>query len=236
MYVNSVFRRRVVPSALTGLGDTSSQQVQIDSGDVLGLGDKLRAEQTRLANLAQLMRQSPALANTIGPDGKRLIDNLVIQQTALNDLITKYVQAYVAIFGQAPVGLGIAPILVAAAVAVLLSYIATHLYLEKQKNDLLEQQAQAAMLAEQNRASIIDMAQQKQDEATAKAAAGDQTGAADAAAMASSLLAQAGTPGTGTAPQSTAPQSFTDFIKANAIPIALTVGAIVLVPKLMDRF
>jgi hypothetical protein len=234
VYVNSLFRRRIVPSMLTGLGDVSSQTVQVDTTDVLNLGNQLRAEQTRLTNLTQLMRQDSALANTIGPDGKRLIDTVVVQQTALNDLITKYVQVYVSIFGQAPVGLG-NPILIAAAVVVILSYVAAQLYLLKQKNDVLEQQAQAATLAEQNRASIIDQAQQKQAEAAAKAAAGDAAGAADATATANALLAQAGTPGTGAAlpPGS---QSFTDFLKANAIPIALTVGAIVFVPKLMDRF
>ncbi len=224
MYVNPIFRRRILPG-LTGLGDTSTTPVQVDTADVLNLGNQLRAEQTRLQNLLALMRQSPALAQAIGRD-------VTAQQAALGDLTAKYVGVYTAIFGQAPAGLG-NPILVAAAVVVILSYVAAQLYLVKQKNDVLEQQAQAAMLAEQNRASILDLAQQKQDEAAAKAAAGDTTGAADATAAANALLAQAGTPGT--APRPPGSQTFADWIKANWIPVALTVGAIVVGPRLINR-
>jgi hypothetical protein len=224
MYVNPIFRRRVLPG-LTGLGDTSATPVQVDSADVLNLGNQLRAEQTRLQNLLALMMQYPDLARAIGADVTK-------QQAALGDLISKYVGVYTAIFGQAPAGLG-NPILVAAAVVVILSYVAAQLYLVKQKNDVLEQQAQAQMLAEQNRASILDMAQQKQDQAAAQAAAGDTTGAADSTAAANALLAQVGTPGTPPPPPGS--QSFTDWIKANWIPVALTVGAIVVVPRLIDR-
>lgn len=224
MYVNPVFRRRPDPSLL-GLGDTSSTNVQVDTTDVLGLGDQLRTAQARLTNLLGQMRQDPELARAIGRD-------VTAQQAALGDLTAKYVGVYYSIFGQNPVGLG-NPIVVAAAVAIILSYIAAQLYLFHQKQDVLEQQAKAQILVEQNRASMIDMAQQKQDSADQKAAAGDAAGAADDRATASVILQQAGIPG-GVPPPGGA-QSFGDWIKANWLTLALIGGAAFVVPKLIDR-
>lgn len=219
-----MFRRRVVPS-LAGLGDSSSS-VQVDTADVLGMGDQLRSEQARLTNLLALMRQSPELARTIGRDVTK-------QQAALGDLIAKYVGVYTAIFGQRPVGLG-NPVLVAAAVAVILSYVAAQLYLMKQKNDVLEEQARVQMITEQNRGALINQAQQKQATAWDLKNSGDAAGAAAAQAEADQIFLQAGVPGSsGTPPPGT--QTLTDWLKANWITVAAIGGAIFIVPKLMDR-
>lgn len=227
MYVNQLFRNPR-PVHLSGLGDTSSTPVQVDTADVLSLGDQLRSAQARLSNLLGQMRTDPDLARAIGRD-------VTAQQQALGDLTAKYVGVYNAIFGQSPVGLG-NPVLVAAAVVVILGYVTAQLYLWHQKQSVLEQQAQAQILAEQNRSSIIDMASQKQDEAAAKAAAGDSTGAADAQAAANAMLVQAGIPGTAAVgPPPPGTQTFSDWIKANWITVAAIGGAIFIVPRMMDR-
>jgi hypothetical protein len=223
MYVNPLFRRR--PASL--LGDASSTQVQLDTADVLSIGGQLRDAQSRLTNLLAQMRNDADLARAIGRD-------VTAQQAALGDLTAKYVGVYTAIFGQAPVGLG-NPIVVAAAVAVILSYVVAQLYLWHQKQDVLDKQAQAQILAEQNRASIIDMAQQKQDEAAQKAAAGDAQGAADARAAAAAMLTQAGVPGGAVPPPPGTPQSLSEWIKANWIPVVAVGAAIFIVPRMMDR-
>ncbi len=222
--VNSVFRG---PARLRGLGD-SGGSVQVDTADVLGMGQSLRAEQARLTNLLAQMRTDPELARAIGRD-------VTAQQAALGDLISKYVGVYYAVFGQAPVGLGF-PVAVAAAVAIILSYIAAQLYLMKQKNDVLEQQARAQILAEQNRGAIINEAQQKQQTAWDLANAGDAAGASAAQESANALFAQSGTPGLmtpGTPPPP--PQGVADWLKANWITVAAIGGAIFIVPKIMGR-
>jgi mannitol-specific phosphotransferase system IIBC component len=173
------------------------------------------------------MRVEPSLAQAIGRD-------VTAQQAALGDLTSKYVGVYTAIFGQAPVGLG-NPILIAAAVAVILSYVAAQLYLWHQKQDVLEKQAQAQMLAENNRASILEAAQQQQDAAAQQAAAGDAAGAATTQANALALFAQAGVPGGAAVPPPPGTQTFSDWIKANWLAVAGIAGAIFIVPKLVDR-
>jgi hypothetical protein len=226
-YVNPIFETPRVPRRrLAGLGDTSSTPVQVDTADVLNLGQSLRDAQTRLTNVEAQMRQDPDLARAIGA-------SVTAQQAALGDLISKYVGVYTAIFGQAPVGLG-NPILVAAAVAVILAYVTAQLYLWHQKQDVLEQQAQAQILAEQNRASIIQMAQQKQADAQTQAAAGDAAGAADSQSAAMALLQQAGIPGTAPPPPPGG-QTFGDWIKANWLPVAAVGAAIVFLPRVMER-
>lgn len=223
MYVNSLFRLRAAATP-TGLGDTASTSVQVDSASVLDLGAKLRTEQARLTNLLAQMRTDPELARAIGRD-------VTAQQAALGDTIAKYVGVYTAIFGQRPVGLGLAPIAIAAGVAILLAAAWAEWYEINKKNNSLELQAQAQVLAEQNRASLLDQAQQKLDEAAQKEAAGDSVGAADARGAAAALTAQAGTPGPG-APQPPGSQSFGDWIKANWITVAIIGGAIVIIPRL----
>ncbi len=218
-----MFRRR--PDNLIALGDTSSTMVQIDSSDVLGLGDQLREAQARLTNLLGQMRQDPELARAIGRD-------VTAQQAALGDLTAKYVGVYYSIFGQNPVGLGAAQLLVAAVVVGIVVYIAANIRAWFKKQEVLEQQAQAQILAEQNRASLIDMAQQKQDDAAKKAAAGDTAGAAADQDAANAILQNAGIPGTGAQPGT---QTFSDWIKANWITVAAIGGAIFLVPRLIDR-
>lgn len=213
---------------LAGLGDTSSTPVQIDTSDVLSLGDQLRSAQSRLTNLVAQMRSDPSLAQAIGP-------SVTAQQAALGDLIAKYVGVYNGIFGQNPVGLG-NPILIAAAVAVILSYVAAQLYLWHQKQDVLEQQAQAQILAENNRASMITAANQAQASANAKAAAGDTAGAAQDQATANTLFSQIGTPGSGAMPPPPpGSQTFADWIKANWIVVAGIGAAVFVVPRLIGR-
>lgn len=224
--VNPMFERPTVRTRLRGLGDSSQTPVQVDTTDVLNLGASLRNAQTRLTNIVNQMRQDPDLARAIGAD-------ITAQQAALGDLTSKYVGVYTAIFGQPPAGLG-NPILVAAAVAVILGYVTAQLYLWHQKQDVLEQQAQAQILAEQNRASIIQMAQQKQNDAQTQAAAGDAAGAADSQAAAMALLQQAGVPGTQPPPPPQT-QSFTDWIKANWMLVAGAGAAVVVLPKILGR-
>lgn len=226
--VNQTFERSVALGAhrgrMRGLGDASSQQVQVDTSDVLNLGDNLRAAQSRLTAITEQMRQDPDLARAIGA-------NVTAQQAALGDLISKYVGVYTAIFGQPPAGLG-NPVLVAAAVAVILAYVTAQLYLWHQKQNVLEEQAQAAIAAEQNRGAIIAMAQQKQNDAQAAQNAGDAAGAADAQAAAMALLQQAGVPGT-QPPPPPQDQSLGAWLKANWLPVAGITAAIVFVPRLM---
>lgn len=225
--VHPMFERPTFPSrvrTLRGLGDASSTQVQVDTVDVLNLGASLRNAQTRLTNIVAQMRQDADLARAIGAD-------ITAQQAALGDLTAKYVGVYTAIFGQPPAGLG-NPILVAAAVAVIIGYVTAQLLLWHQKQDVLEQQAQAQILAEQNRASIIAMAQQKQNDAQTQAAAGDAAAAADSQAAAMALLQQAGIPGA-QPPPPPGTQSFTDWVKANW-PIVAGVGAaVVFLPRIL---
>lgn len=225
-FVNPVFQRRFVPG-FRGLGQAAdSQQVQIDTSDVLNLGDSLRTAQTRLTTITAQMRNDPDLARAIGP-------SIVAQQAALGDLTSKYVGVYTAVFGQPPAGLG-NPILIAAAVAVILTYVATNLYLWHQKQDVLEQQAQAQILAEQNRQAIIQMATQKQNDAQNQAAAGDAAGAADSQAAAMALLQQAGVPGT-QPPPPPGGQTFADWIKANWLPVVGIGAALFVLPKIAGR-
>lgn len=224
MYVNRLSRGR---TTLRGLGADSSA-VQVDTAEVLNLGQSLRSAQARLTNLLAQMRTDPELARAIGRD-------VAAQQAALGDLIAKYVGVYTAVFGQAPVGLG-NPVLVAAAVAIILSYVAAQLYLFHQKQDVLERQAQAQILAEQNRAALINEAQQKQQAAWDLAKAGDTAGASAAQESANALFNQAGTPGLmtpGVPPPP--PQGLGDWLKANWITVAAIGGAIFVVPKIMGR-
>jgi hypothetical protein len=230
-FVSPTFQRRFVPGfrGLTGLGQAApptadSTQVQVDTADVLNLGQSLRDAQTRLTNLLAQMRQDPELARQIGP-------SVTAQQAALGDLTARYVGVYTAIFGQPPAGLG-SPLLVAAAVAVILAYVTAQLYLWHQKQDVLEEQAKAQILAEQNRQSIIQMAQQKQNDAQQQAAAGDAAGAADSQAAAMALLQQAGTPGLQPAPPPGA-QGFADWIKANWLPVVGIGAGLILLPRMM---
>lgn len=210
-YVNPMFSTRQTP-ALRGMGAMgASTDVQVDTADILNLGQQLRDAQAHLTTLFQSMQASPSVALAIGRD-------VTAQQQKLGDLISRYVYVHTAVFGQAPVGLG-NPVLVAAAVAVILAYVGANLYLWWQKQNVLESQAQAAILAEQNRAAIIDMAQQKQTSADQKAAAGDAAGAAADQAAADQILQQAGIPGA-TAPAPPAGGTFSDWIKANWIPVA----------------
>lgn len=222
--VNQMFERP--GRGLRGLGQTSSTNVQVDTADVLNLGNSLRNAQTRLSIVEQQMRDSPDLARAIGA-------GVTAQQSALGDLTAKYVGVYTAIFGQPPAGLG-NPILVAAAVAVILAYVTAQLYLWHQRQDVLEQQAQAQVLAETNRASIIAMAQQKQNDAQTQAAAGDAAGAADSQAAAMALLQQAGIPGAQPPPPPGA-QGFADWLKANWLLVAGVGAAIVIVPRMTGR-
>jgi hypothetical protein len=204
------------------------QNVQLDTADVLNLADDLRAQQARLTNLFQQMQGDPALAAAIGRD-------VTSQQQSLGDLISKYVGVYTAIFGQAPAGLtGLGrlgnPVLIAGAVAIVIGAVAAGLYAWKLRQNVLEQQAQAAILAEQNRGSIISMAQQKQTQADQLAAAGNTQGAADVQNEVNLMLQQAGVPG---APPP--PQNFGDWVKANAVTIGLIGAAVFLVPKFLER-
>lgn len=225
-YVNPMFESR---RRLAGLGDAASTMVQIDSNDVLGIGDQLRSAQADLTNLLQQMRQSPDVARAIGRD-------VTAQQAALGDLISKYVFVYTSIFGQAPPGLGIAPILVGAAIAGAVAIIVAGLAVWWEKERAVNTNAQAAVTAENNRASVIAMAQQKQADAEAKAAAGDAAGAADAQAAAQAILAQAGIPGSALQqPPPPGTQTFSDWVKANWISVALIGGAVVIVPRLINR-
>jgi hypothetical protein len=228
--VNPMYEKSKRLSGLGSLGDTSSTSVTVDTTDVLNLGSSLRDAQSRLTSITSQMRQDPDLARAIGADVTR-------QQAALGDLTAKYVGVYTGIFGQPPAGLG-NPVIVAAAVAVILAYVAAQLYLWHQKQDVLEQQAQAQILAEQNRASLLQMAQQNQNQAAAQAAAGDAAGAADSQAAAAALLAQAGTPGTIQLLQPPPPpgaQGFADWIKANWLPVAGITAAVIFVPRLAGR-
>src|SRR5579864_9173279 len=184
---------------LAGLGDAGSTSVQVDTSDVLNLGDSLRNAQNRLTAIVAQMRQDADLARAIGP-------SVTSQQAALGDLTAKYVGVYTAIFGQPPAGLG-NPVLIAAAVAVILAYVTAQLYLS----------------------------QQKQAAAQAAAAAGDAAGAADANAAAQAMLLQAGIPGAGAPPPPPPPQNFADWIKANWLPVAAVGAAIVFVPRMMGR-
>jgi hypothetical protein len=224
-FVNPMFQRRYAPG-FRGLGDASTD-VQVDTADVLNLGQSLRNAQTRLTNIVAQMRQDPDLARAIGADVTR-------QQAALGDLTAKYVGVYTAVFGQPPVGLG-NPVLVAAAVAIILAYVTAQLYLWHQKQDVLDKQAQAQILAEQNRASLLQIAQQKQQQAADQAAAGDSAGAADSQAAAAALLQQAGVPGMYSPAPPSGAQSFADWIKANWLPVAGIGAAIFIVPRLMSR-
>jgi len=210
---------------LTGMGADTSSSVQVDTADILNLGQQLRDAQSRLTTLVAQMRQDSELAAAIGRD-------VTAQQAQLSDLTSRYVYAYTAVFGQAPVGLG-NPVLVAAAVAILISYVAAQLYLWYQKQKTLEEQAQAQVLAEQNRASVINMAQQQQDIAAKAAASGDSATAATATAAAQQILQEAGIPGQyGPPPPS---QTFSDWIKANWIIAAGIGAAVFFLPKLAGR-
>ena len=223
-FVSPIFERSRV-SRLRGLGDTSSTQVQVDSANVLNLGDDLRSAQARINALVQQMRNDPALAQAIGP-------GVTAQQAQLGDLTAKYVGAYTAIFGQPPAGLGVAPLLIAGAVAVVLASIAAALYVWHEKQDALEQQAQAQTLAEQNRGALITAAQQKQQDAWNAQQSGDTAAAADANAAAMALYQQAGVPGSSAA---TGPQTFTDWIKANWLTVSLIAAGIYIVPRVVER-
>lgn len=224
MYVvNSMFESRTLragPRGLGRLGDTSTSQVQVDTTDVLNLGDSLRTAQSRLNNILDQMRQDPALAQAIGPD-------VTAQQAQLGDLTSKYVYVYTAIFGQPPAGLG-NPVLIIAAVAVVLAYVTATLYVWHQKQDAIEAQAQAQVLAENNRASIISIAAQTQQQANAAAAAGDQSTADAANQQALALLQSAGIPGTAPPPPPPPPSS-TNWILVGGIAAA----AVLVLPNLI---
>src|SRR5713101_9653712 len=100
--VNPMFTR-----GLAGLGQ-SGDQTQLDTASVLNVGDRLRRAQADLTNVLMAMQQNPQLAQSIGRD-------VVAQQQALGDLISKYVYVYTAIFGNPPAGLGQVPVIAAVA-------------------------------------------------------------------------------------------------------------------------
>jgi hypothetical protein len=215
---------------LAGMGDAasdaaSSTTATIHTADVLSLGDQLRQAQADLSNLLTLMMQNPDLAKQIGPQA-------TAQQAVLGDLISKYVGAYTAIFGTPPVGLG--QVQVVAAVAVILAYVGAQLYLWYQKQKVLDEQAQASMVAEQNRSSILTQAAAMQQSANQKAASGDSAGSADDQLAANALFSQAGTPGT-PPPPPPQPQGLLDWIKANALLVGGIAAAVFVVPRVLDR-
>jgi hypothetical protein len=209
-----------------GLGATSDQTT-IDTGSVLNVGDQLRQAQADLTNLLGAMQQNPQLAQAIGRD-------VIAQQQALGDLISKYVYVYTAIFGNPPVGLGVAQIVVAGvAVVAVLGVIAAGLVVWWEKESAIKQQAQAATIASQNQAALIAQAQAIQQQADAARAAGDTATAATLDYRANQIFAQAGTPNTsGLPPQPAA--SFLDWLKNNWILAAMIGGGIFVAAKAVD--
>ena len=220
-------RYAVNPMArLSGLGATSDQTT-IDTGSVLNVGDQLRQAQADLTALLGAMQQNPQLAQTIGRD-------VVAQQQALGDLISKYVYVYTAIFGNPPVGLGVAQIVVAGvAVVAVLGVIVAGLIVWWEKESAIKQQAQAATIASQNQAALIAQAQAIQQQADAARAAGDTATAASLDYRANQIFLQAGTPNTtGLPPQP--PSSFLDWLQNNWVWAALIGGGIFVAAKAVD--
>lgn len=219
-------RYAVNPMHGAGLGATSDQTT-IDTASVLNVGDQLRRAQADLINLLTAMQENPQLAQAIGRD-------VVTQQQALGDLISKYVYVYTAVFGNPPAGLGIAPVVIGIAVAGVFAVIITGLAVWWEKEAAVKQQAQAVTIGSQNQAALIAQAQATQQQADAARAAGDTATAATLDYRANQMFLQAGTPNTSGVLPPQPPSSFLDWLKNNWILAALIGGGIFVAAKAVD--
>jgi hypothetical protein len=217
--VNPMFER-----GLAGLGDTADQQMQIDSASVLNVGDQLRQALADLATLEQALRGNPQLAAAISRD-------VMTQRNSLNDLITKYVVVYRAIFGNPPAGLGIAPILVAGAIAATFALVVAGLAVWWEHQAAVKQQALANTISAQNQATLLQQCQLHQQNATQAAAIGDMVTAQAEQDLANQCFKQAGSPVTSVTQTPTPPTSFFDWFQQNWITAALIAGAVIVIPK-----
>ena len=160
---------------------------------------QLRQSQQNLLELEAAIRQSPALAREFGYQ-------IAQERQAHNALVDKFNWAYGATFGTVPQGLQ-GPIVVAVGVVVLLAYIAAEIVFRFRAQAQLREEmaarqteAQAAILAEQNRAALEKAAQGKEQQAAIADARGDATSATQYRQQAMQLRQQAGTPGAAARP------------------------------------
>jgi hypothetical protein len=218
--VNPMFDGR----GLAGIGQTAPTNV--DTASVLSTGESLRQAQSDLATVVDAMRANPQLAQSIGRD-------VVAQQQALGDLITKYVYVYTAIFGNPPAGLGQVPVI--AAVAAVFAVIIAGLAVWWEKESAIKQQAQAVTIASQNQASILAQAAQMQAQANAAAAAGDAANAATLQAQANQLFAQAGAPNVSGQLPPKPPASLAEWLQQNWVTAALIVAGVIVVPRIVGE-
>ena len=171
---------------------------------------QLRQSQQNLLELEAAIRQSPALAREFGYQ-------IAAERQAHNALVDKFNWAYGATFGNIPQGLQ-GPIVVAVGVVVLLAYIAAEIVFRFRAQAQLREEmaarqteAQAAILAEQNRAALERAAQGNEQQAAVAEARGDTQSADQYRQRAAQLRQQAGTPGA-TAPRPE-PQPTSDLME-----------------------
>ena len=176
---------------------------------------QLRQSQQNLLQLETAIRQSPALAREFGYQ-------IAQERQAHNALVDKFNWAYGATFGTVPQGLQ-GPILVAVGVVAILAYISAEIVFRFREQSRInaemsarQSEAQAAILAEQNRAALEKAAQGKEQQAAIADARGDATSATQYRQQAAQLREQMGTPGAGArAPEGEITSNLEKFVRDN---------------------
>jgi len=169
-------------------------EILADVQQFFDIEQKLRQSNQNLIELEGMIRQSSALAREFGAQ-------IGQERQAHNALVDKFNWAYGATFGTVPEGLQ-GPVLVAVGVVAVLAYIAAEIVFRFREQSRLKQEmtarqseAQAAILAEQNRAALEKAAQGNEQQAAAAEARGDTRSADQYRQRAAELREQMGTPG-----------------------------------------
>jgi hypothetical protein len=158
----------------------------------LNVRDRLAATNQQIIALETAIRNDSTLASEIASD-------VVTARAQQNDLANKFSYAYGAVFGTAPTGLqglgslGVDPITITAAVALLVVVLAGLYVLENFINGL-NQTANARIIQAQTQAALIAQAAQIDAQAQAAQDSGDTTSANALRGQAAAIRGQAGTP------------------------------------------
>lgn len=189
-----------------------------------------RSNQAIIA-LENMMRQSKAVAAAVGAD-------VLTARKQQNNLAQQFTTVYRAVTGSVPPGIqgmrglgaarGLGAIAVPAwAVVTVISLLSASALLWEYIQ-ALQTRASAALLAEQNRATLLAQATQKDQQAAAAQAAGNVNEARRLADEAQQLRNQAGAPTGGQ-------QDFNQWFQDNWQWLAVVALGIVIVPPLLER-
>lgn len=190
----------------------------------LNLAAQLRAANQRLMALENQVAQSPDVARAIGRDVAKA-------RQQYSDMASKFIYAYTALFGSTPDGLSAIPVAAMALAAGIFATVFAALYVWNQYVAVLETRAQSAQTQAQTQGSLAQQIDDARRKAADAGARGDKQTADQQNAVVQQLLSifgQAAPPG--------GQQSFIAWLQDNAGWLMLGVGAIVVAPRLVERF